>query len=58
VGALLLGSLEQFITVTVTSEVNLLIVGVLLVGFVVIAPSGLIGLSQRLFSGRKRHSKR
>jgi branched-chain amino acid transport system permease protein len=58
VGALLLGSLEQYITVTVTSEVNLLIVGLLLVGFVVVAPNGLIGLWQRLFSRRKQHSKR
>jgi branched-chain amino acid transport system permease protein len=58
VGALLLGSLEQFITVTVASEVNLLIVGLLLVGFVIIAPNGLIGLWQRLFSTRKQHSKR
>jgi branched-chain amino acid transport system permease protein len=57
-GALLLGSLEQYITVTVTSEVNLLIVGLLLVGFVIIAPNGLIGLWQRLFSPRKQHSKR
>jgi branched-chain amino acid transport system permease protein len=57
VGALLLGSLEQFITVTVTSEANLLIVGLLLVSFVIIAPKGLTGLWQRLFSGRKRPSK-
>jgi branched-chain amino acid transport system permease protein len=58
VGALLLGSLEQYITVTVTSEANLLIVGLLLVGFVVIAPNGLVGLWQRLFSRRKHNSKR
>jgi branched-chain amino acid transport system permease protein len=38
--------------VTISSAVNLLIVGVLLVGFVIIAPNGLIGLWQRLF--RKR----
>jgi branched-chain amino acid transport system permease protein len=57
VGAILLGSLEQFITVTVTSEANLLIVGLLLVGFVIIAPNGLIGLWQRLFSVRKHNSK-
>jgi branched-chain amino acid transport system permease protein len=47
IGALLLGSLEQIITVTITSEVNLLIVGLLLVGFVIIAPNGLIGLWRR-----------
>lgn len=58
VGAALLGSLEQYITVTVTSEANLLIVGLLLVGFVIIAPNGLVGLWRRLFSGRKPHEKR
>jgi branched-chain amino acid transport system permease protein len=52
VGALLLGTLQQVTTVTISSAVNLLIVGVLLVGFVIIAPNGLIGLWQRLF--RKR----
>jgi branched-chain amino acid transport system permease protein len=56
VGALLLGSLEQLITVTISSAVNLLLVGLLLVGFVIIAPNGLIGLWQRIFS--RRHSKR
>lgn len=50
VGALMLGTLEQWITVTVTSEVNLLIVGLLLVGFVIIAPNGLIGLWARFLS--------
>jgi len=50
VGALLLGTLQQVTTVTISSAVNLLIVGVLLVGFVIIAPNGLIGLWRRLFS--------
>ena len=44
IGAILLGSLQQIATVTISSAVNLLIVGVLLVGFVVIAPKGIIGL--------------
>ena len=43
-GAILLGSLQQIATVTISSAVNLLIVGVLLVGFVVIAPKGIVGL--------------
>ena len=51
-GALLLGTLQQGTTVTISSAVNLVIVGVLLVGFVIIAPNGLVGLWQRLF--RKR----
>ena len=46
VGALLLGTLQQVATVTISSAVNLLIVGLLLVGFVIVAPKGIIGLVQ------------
>jgi branched-chain amino acid transport system permease protein len=44
VGALLLGTLQQIATVTISSAVNLLLVGVLLVAFVIIAPNGIVGL--------------
>jgi len=44
IGAILLGSLQQIATVTISSAANLLIVGVLLVLFVIIAPKGIIGL--------------
>jgi branched-chain amino acid transport system permease protein len=44
IGAVLLGSLQQIATVTISSAVNLLIVGCVLVGFVIIAPNGIIGL--------------
>ncbi len=55
VGSILLGSLQQIATVTISSAVNLLIVGLLLVAFVIIAPNGLIGLMQeRLRAWRKR----
>jgi branched-chain amino acid transport system permease protein len=37
--------LQQVATVTISSALNLLIVGVLLVGFVVVAPNGLMGLA-------------
>jgi branched-chain amino acid transport system permease protein len=47
-GALLLASMQQIVTVTVSSELNVLIVGVLLVAFVVLAPRGILGLLQRL----------
>ena len=43
IGAILLGSLQQIATVTISSAVNLLIVGLLLVGFVIIAPNGIVG---------------
>jgi branched-chain amino acid transport system permease protein len=44
IGAILLGTLQQIATVTISSAVNLLLVGVLLVVFVIIAPKGIIGL--------------
>jgi branched-chain amino acid transport system permease protein len=46
VGSILLGSAQQYATVTISSAVNLLIVGLMLVGFVIIAPNGLVGLVQ------------
>jgi branched-chain amino acid transport system permease protein len=46
VGALLLGTLQQVATVTISSAVNLLIVGLLLIFFVIIAPRGIVGLVQ------------
>ena len=49
-GALLLGTLQQVVTVTVSSAMNLLIVGVVLVAFVVIAPKGILGF----WTGRHR----
>ena len=52
IGAILLGTLQQVTTVTISSAVNLLIVGVLLVAFVIIAPNGLVGLWQRFFPKR------
>jgi len=55
IGAILLGSLQQLATVTISSAVNLLIVGLLLVFFVVLAPNGLVGLVQdRLNAWRKK----
>jgi branched-chain amino acid transport system permease protein len=49
VGAVLLGSLQQIATVTISSAVNLLIVGCLLVGFVIVAPNGIVGLVRKYF---------
>jgi branched-chain amino acid transport system permease protein len=48
IGAVLLGTAQQVATVTISSELNLLIVGVVLVAFVVLAPEGLVGLVRRL----------
>jgi len=48
IGAVLLGSAQQLATVTISSELSLLIVGVVLVAFVVVAPEGILGLVRRL----------
>jgi branched-chain amino acid transport system permease protein len=44
IGAILLGTIQQLATVTISSALNLLIVGLLLIGFVIIAPNGIVGL--------------
>jgi branched-chain amino acid transport system permease protein len=54
IGAILLGSLQQIATVTISSAVNLLIVGLLLVAFVIIAPNGIVGLVQGWMRGRAK----
>src|SRR5436309_5383104 len=54
IGAILLGSLQQIATVTISSAVNLLIVGLLLVAFVIIAPNGIVGLVQGWTRGRTK----
>jgi len=48
IGAVLLGSAQQLAIVTISSEMNLFIVGVVLVAFVVLAPEGILGLARRL----------
>lgn len=43
IGAILLGILQQVATVTISSALSLLLVGLLLVGFVIAAPKGIVG---------------
>jgi branched-chain amino acid transport system permease protein len=54
IGAILLGSLQQIVTVTISGEVNVLVVGVLLVLFVVAAPEGILGLLKKMKITRGR----
>jgi branched-chain amino acid transport system permease protein len=44
IGAILLASVQQVATVTISSEFNILAVGLVLIAFVVAAPEGLLGL--------------
>jgi branched-chain amino acid transport system permease protein len=48
VGAILLGTTQQLLTVTISSEVNVLVLGVMLIVFVVGAPEGIIGLIRKV----------
>jgi branched-chain amino acid transport system permease protein len=43
-GSVLLGTIQEVATVTISSAVNLLIVGLLLIGFVIVVPNGIMGL--------------
>ncbi len=57
IGAVLLSTLQQVVTVTVSSAVNLLITGLLLIGFVIIAPRGIVGLWQDWMRRRAERAK-
>ncbi len=46
-GAIVLGVTQQLLTVTISSEVNVLVLGIMLVLFVVGAPNGIIGFFRR-----------
>jgi branched-chain amino acid transport system permease protein len=47
VGAVLVGGLQEYIRVTISSAANVLVAGVLMVAFVILAPQGIIGLFKR-----------
>ncbi len=54
IGALLLGTTQEIVKVTISSEMNVLIVGVMLVAFITLAPQGIVGVARKLW---RRQSK-
>lgn len=54
IGAALIGGIQEYVTVKISSELNVLVVGVILVGFVTLAPRGLAGLFHDLRRRMKR----
>ncbi len=54
IGALLVGSMQEIVKVNISSELNILIVGIMLVLFITLAPQGIVGLAQKYFRGRRR----
>jgi len=57
IGAVLLSATQQLLTVTITSEINVLVLGIMLVLFVVGAPEGIIGLVRRLARVARREAR-
>ena len=55
IGAILLGTIQEVASVTISSEINVLIVGVVLVAFVILAPRGIVGLVKDIRARTKRH---
>ena len=53
IGALFVGSAQEIITVTISSEMNILVVGVMLVAFITLAPKGIVGLFQDFMKKRR-----
>jgi branched-chain amino acid transport system permease protein len=47
IGGVLVGGLQEYIRVTISSAVNVLVAGVLMVAFVIVAPKGIVGLFER-----------
>ena len=57
IGGVLLGSIQEVTKVTISSEWNVLIVGVALVGFITLAPRGIIGLVQTMTRKRRANGR-
>ncbi len=54
IGAILLGVMQEVARVTISSVIGVLIVGVLLVVFVIIAPNGIVGLVRDFTRARRK----
>jgi branched-chain amino acid transport system permease protein len=54
IGALLVGSMQEIIKVNISSEINILLVGIMLVLFISLAPQGIVGLVQKHFLKRPK----
>jgi branched-chain amino acid transport system permease protein len=54
IGALLVGTVQEIVKVNVSSELNVLVVGVMLVAFITLAPQGIVGLVRKFRRRRAR----
>ncbi|MBF0276792.1 MAG: branched-chain amino acid ABC transporter permease [SAR324 cluster bacterium] len=54
VGAVLLGIIQQIALVTLSPEYSLLVIGILLVSFVILAPEGIVGLFRKFRASLKK----
>ena len=54
IGAILVGTMQEVVKVTISSEVNVLVVGIMLVAFITLAPQGIVGVVRRHVRRRAR----
>ena len=55
IGALILGVTQEITTVTISSELNFLVVGVVLIGFITLAPGGIVGIVENYRQWKARN---
>jgi branched-chain amino acid transport system permease protein len=54
IGAILVGTMQEIVKVTISSEVNVLVVGIMLVVFITLAPQGIVGVVRKHLRRRAR----
>lgn len=54
IGAILVGTMQEVVKVTISSEVNVLVVGIMLVVFITLAPQGIVGVVRKHLRWRAR----
>ena len=54
IGAILVGTMQEVVKVTISSEVNVLVVGIMLVVFITLAPQGIVGVVRKHLRRRAR----
>ena len=52
IGAILVGTMQEVVKVTISSEVNVLVVGIMLVTFITLAPQGIVGVARKFLRRR------
>jgi len=58
IGALFLGVVQQILMVTISSELNILFLAIMIIGFLILAPRGIMGLIHEQFKLKRKGGRR